>query len=253
MQHDITIKPLVSIITPLFNSAIYLPQCIESIKAQTMTNWELLITDDCSTDDGFNIAKEYAEKDERIKVYRLSSRSGAAEARNNSIRMALGRYIAFCDSDDYWDSKKLDLQISLMESEGLFFSYTDYESMDEEGHKNLIKAPASLDYSSLLKYNYIGCLTVVYDSEVLGKVYMPNFIKRQDLATWLQITKKGVVAYNIGLKLAVYRKNKGSLSSNKYSLLKYHYQVFRRIHGSGRVVALLMLIRYVFYYFCKDH
>ena len=103
---------LVSIITPSYNSAAYIAEMIESILAQTYTNWELLITDDCSTDDSVKIIESYATKDSRIKLFRLASNSGAGIARNKSIEEARGRYIAFCDSDDLWKPQKLEKQVN---------------------------------------------------------------------------------------------------------------------------------------------
>lgn len=106
---------LVSIITPSYNSAAYIAEMIESILAQTYTNWELLITDDCSTDDSVKIIESYATKDSRIKLFRLASNSGAGIARNKSIEEARGRYIAFCDSDDLWKPQKLEKQVEFMQ------------------------------------------------------------------------------------------------------------------------------------------
>ena len=79
---------LVSIITPSYNSSKFIAKTIESILLQTYTNWELLITDDCSTDNSCKIIESYAQKDKRIKFFRLEKNSGAGVARNHSIKMS---------------------------------------------------------------------------------------------------------------------------------------------------------------------
>lgn len=124
---------LVSIITQSYNSAQFIAQTMNSILAQTYTHWELLIMDDCSTDDTCSIVKRYAENDKRIKLLRLSTNQGAAMARNSSIKRAQGRYIALCDSDDCWYPDKLDKQLAFMTDRDYAFSYTSYKTSDESG------------------------------------------------------------------------------------------------------------------------
>ena len=103
-----------SIITPSYNSQAYISQTIESILAQTYSKWELLITDDCSTDQTIEIIKSYQKNDIRIRLFLLDKNQGAGVARNNSIKEANGRYIAFCDSDDLWMPEKLKIQIDFI-------------------------------------------------------------------------------------------------------------------------------------------
>lgn len=105
----------VSIIMPSYNAARFIAASIQSVIEQTYTDWELLITDDCSKDNSLIIAKNFADKDPRIQVYSTVRNSGAAIARNVSIKHAQGRYIAFLDSDDTWEANKLETQIRFME------------------------------------------------------------------------------------------------------------------------------------------
>lgn len=124
---------LVSIIMPSYNAALFIKDAIDSVLAQSYTNWELLITDDNSKDNSTQIIEEYAKKDSRIKLYALNKNVGAAEARNNSIKNAKGRFIAFLDSDDVWESNKLDKQLSFMIENGYAFTMTNYRIMSEKG------------------------------------------------------------------------------------------------------------------------
>ena len=124
--------PLVSVITPSYNSEEFISQTINSVINQTYSNWELLITDDCSNDLSIEIIKPFVKKDRRIKLYTLEHNSGSGVARNNSIKYAKGKYIAFCDSDDQWLPNKLEKQIAFMKENNLQFSYSSYKVCNEE-------------------------------------------------------------------------------------------------------------------------
>ena len=99
---NIQAEPLVSIITPLYNSEKFISETIESVLAQTYTNWEMLIVNDCSKDNGAKIVEEYVKKDKRIKLFNNEKNLGGAGTRNRAIKEARGKYIAFLDSDDLW-------------------------------------------------------------------------------------------------------------------------------------------------------
>ena len=125
---------LVSIIMPTWNCADYICDSIQSVQAQCYQNWELLIQDDCSTDNTKGVILPYMEADSRIKYACNSQNSGAAITRNNALRRAKGRWIAFLDSDDLWMAEKLERQLRFMVENGRAFSYTNYEEMDEMAH-----------------------------------------------------------------------------------------------------------------------
>lgn len=221
---------LVSIITPTYNSAEFLSETIESILAQTYTNWELLITDDCSTDNTVEIIERYTKKDSRIKFFRLEKNSGGGIARNNSIKQAEGRYIAFCDSDDRWFPDKIAKQINFMKEKDIAFSYASYLLCDENGKENGINVCLSkLTYRKILMDNYVGCLTAMYDTAKIGKVYMPSIRKRQDWGLWISILKKCRMAYGIKQPLGLYRIRQNSVSSNKLSLIRYHATLYKEM------------------------
>jgi teichuronic acid biosynthesis glycosyltransferase TuaG len=125
-------NPLISIITPCYNGALFIAQAIESVIAQTYKNWEMIIVDDCSTDMSLDIALSYAAKDKRIKVLKMEQNSGAALARNKAIKVSRGEYLAFLDSDDIWLPEKIEKQLQFMQKNDSDFSFTEYEHFIEK-------------------------------------------------------------------------------------------------------------------------
>ena len=247
------INNLVSIITPSFNSQRFISETIESIINQTYTNWELLITDDFSTDNTIEIVESYSKNDSRIKLFKLKKNLGAGLARNFSINKSQGRYIAFCDSDDQWKTNKLEVQMKFMKENNLVFSFTDYNSIDEYGiSKGYIQCPKILTYNKLLKNNYVGCLTVIYDTKTLGKLLMPEIRKRQDWVLWLSIMKKIKLTKGLNTSLSIYRVRTNSISSNKFDLLKYNWSVYNRELGFNKFTSFYYLLIFIINYFLKN-
>ncbi len=220
----------VSIITPSHNSAPFIRETLDAILAQTYTDWELLVTDDASTDDTCRIVEEYSTKDQRITLFRLKKNGGAAVARNESIKHATGRFIAFCDSDDTWTPDKLEKQIAFMTENDLAFTFAPYHIIDEEGnHLDTTQTRNEVNYNDLLLTCDIGCLTAMYDTQKVGKVYMPLIRKRQDYALWLKILKTIDYAYSYPEPLGYYRLRKHSISSNKFKAIWYIWKVYRKV------------------------
>ena len=165
---------LVSIITPSFNSSLYIKECITSVQNQSYTNWEMLIIDDFSSDNSVNLIQQISNEDSRIKLITLSSNVGAAEARNKAVKYSKGKYIAFLDSDDLWMPTKLEKQIKFMQSSKCAFSFTAYQPISEDGSQkfSVIDVPSKMHYHAYLKNTIIGCLTVVIDKEQTGNFRM---------------------------------------------------------------------------------
>lgn len=233
---------LVSIITPSYNSSQFIGETITSILSQTYQHWELLITDDCSKDNSVEVIKKYAQQDSRIKLLELHKNSGAGVARNNSIKYANGRFIAFCDSDDRWTPTKLAEQLSFMVNGGYSFTMTSYHCCDEKNIKlNDVTCPKKVSLIDILIDDEIGCLTAIYDAKRIGKFYMPTIRKRQDWCLWIDIIRKSGPAYGIQRPLAIYRKRNSSLSSNKINLLKYNYRVYHEFLEYNTIKSALFL------------
>lgn len=227
---------------------------INSVISQTYNNWELLITDDFSSDDTVKIVESYVKKDSRIKLYKLEKNYGAGVARNNSIKFAIGRFIAFCDSDDQWKKNKLELQLKFMQKNELVFSFSDYEVIDEnDNYQRYVKCPKKLTYKKLLRTNYVGCLTAIYDTKFLGKLMMPKIRKRQDWVLWLRIMKKIETTKGLNTSLAVYRNRSNSISSSKFGLLKYNWRVYNQELGFNKSTSFYYLIIFIIHYFFKKY
>lgn len=221
-------QPLISIITPNYNASKFVSETIESVLNQTYENWEMIIVDDCSTDDSVAIIEDFIKSDQRIKLIKLTVNSGPAIARNSAIEVSNGKYIAFLDSDDRWFPQKLEIQLEFMQHTNCVLSYSSYYSVNEKKEKQkLLNVKEKVTYNDLLTNNYIGCLTAMYSVHHIGKVYMPNVSKRQDWGLWLKITKNGVIAYGIQQPLAWYTRREASVSSNKFKLLAYNWRIYR--------------------------
>ena len=234
-------KNLVSIIMPTYNCGKFIGNTIESVINQTYPNWELIISDDCSTDNTEEIVKKYSN-DKRIRYIRFDKNKGAAIARNNSMNLASGEYMAFLDSDDLWVSDKLEKQLKFMQNNNYNFTCTAYEQIDENSRplNKVIKPKMKASYNRILLDCPVGNSTVMYNVNNLGKFEVPNIRKRNDDALWLQILKKEKYIYGMDDVLMRYRVRSNSISSNKLSLVKYHWKLYREIEH-------LSIVRSVFH------
>ncbi|NNC49652.1 MAG: glycosyltransferase family 2 protein [Flaviramulus sp.] len=241
-------EPLVSIITPMFNSESYLAESIQSVICQTYKNWELLLIDDYSTDNTAKIAKSFSSKHSNIKLLESDKNSGAAISRNRGILVSKGDFIAFLDADDLWKPEKLEKQIAFMKNQNCHVCFSSYELINEKGEHlgKMVKAYSNLTYKKLLKSNYIGNLTGIYNAKKLGKLTTPNLRKRQDWILWLSALKKsGKPAQGILEPLANYRVRKDSMSSNKINLLKYNYWVYKKGLGFSTLKSMFYMIGFL--------
>ena len=234
---------LVSIITPVHNSEEFIKQTMDSVLAQTYKSWEHILVDDCSSDGSEALIKSFQKKDSRIKYYCLEKNSGAGIARNKGIELAQGQYIAFLDSDDQWFPKKLERQLNFMQKNSYYFTFTDYDMVDEKGQRlaKQVKCKSRVTYKSALYKNPIGCLTVIYDVDFFGKQYMPSIRKRQDYALWLNLLKK-TNGYGLNEILASYRTGNASISANKFDLLKYEWKIYREVEGLSLFKSAFYLV-----------
>jgi teichuronic acid biosynthesis glycosyltransferase TuaG len=236
--------PLVSIITPLYNGQKYIERAIVSVRNQTFSNWELLIVDDCSDDDSPVLVRNFTELDNRIKLFTLGRNGGAAVARNFGIRVASGRFIAFLDCDDEWMPDKLEKQLDLLSQTGASFCFGAYIRVNEAGSfLGSIGVPRLLSYNEALKTNYVGCLTAIYDTRILGKVFMPELMPcHEDYPVWLHIIKKSGVAVGVPTVLAKYCVRGSSLSSNKFKTVQqiwFTYRVLENLNFFSSIVCLV--------------
>lgn len=231
-----------SIITPVYNAEDFLEETLNSILNQTYQNWESILINDNSNDGSLEIAERFVRLDPRFKIINKTVSEGAARARNAGIEQAKGRFIAFLDSDDIWNPTKLEKQIDFMKKNNADLSFTAYNFISEQGVLgDFVSVPNEVSYKTLLRGNIIACLTAVYDTKKLGKVYMPDILKRQDFALWLKITKSGVNAIGINESLAHYRIRTDSLSSSKFNTMMHTWGVYRNVEK----LSILSSLKYI--------
>ncbi|WP_336127584.1 glycosyltransferase family 2 protein [Mesoflavibacter sp. CH_XMU1422-2] len=245
-------QPLVSIITPMYNSEKFILKTINSVVNQTYSNWELMLIDDGSTDNTIQIVEDFKQKYSNITLLQNPTNLGTAQSRNKGILEAKGDYIAFLDADDLWKPNKLDQQIQFMQNHNCDVSFSSYEQIDENGkplHK-LVQAIPKLTYNKYLKTNYIGNLTGMYNAKTLGKITSPDLRKRQDWLLWLAAIKKSSKpALGIQESLAYYRVRQNSMSSNKIELLKYNYLVYKKGLGFSTIKSLYRMLIFLWEHF----
>lgn len=235
----------ISVVMPLYNAERTVKESILSVLNQTFRNFELIVVDDQSTDSGASIARGIASIDSRIKVISLLVNSGAGVARNVAMEKSSGRYVAFLDADDLWVPDKLQIQLDFMQANGYAFTCTAYQIQEFRSSRIVGSktVPLKIEYRDLLYENSIGCLTVMFDTEILGPRKMPKLRKRQDFALWLDILKD-VNCYPINKVLSIYRIMPNSISHNKIEMIWFNFLMFRECEKMSRVSAF-------YYVFCN--
>ena len=238
---------LVSIIMPSYNTARFIEATLESVLAQTYKNWELIIVDDCSTDNTDEIVNPYLT-DSRIKYIKNEKNSGAAVSRNRALREAAGRWIAFLDSDDLWAPEKLEKQLAFMVENNYKFTYTDYNiQLNGEWLPYVYYGPEVINKRKMKDYCYFSTITVIYDREYVGLIQIEPVRKHNDYAMWLRIIEK-TPCYRFGECLSSYIKHEGSISSgSKWKLIKHHYVLWRVAEHKNPLSALILTARNVFF------
>lgn len=236
---------LVSIITPSYNASEFIKSTLDSIINQSYLDWELLVTDDCSSDSTWQILNEYSKKDKRIKCFRLKENAGAAVARNNSLSNANGRFIAFCDCDDVWSAEKLTKQVDFMKKHDAPISFTAYgvcsEDLLTEDYE--IRTPISIDYNGYLKNTIIGMSTSMIDRNIVEPFEFYNIRTRQDTYLWISLLKRGHLAYGLNEKLVKYRIRNNSISANKFKAAKRVWFLYYELEKLG-------LFKSLYYFSC---
>ncbi|MBO7502640.1 MAG: glycosyltransferase family 2 protein [Paludibacteraceae bacterium] len=217
---------LVSVIMPTYNCGRFIRESINSVLTQTYTDWELLIVDDCSTDDTESIVRSY--NDSRIRYTRNEENLGAALTRNKALKNAKGRYIAFLDSDDVWAPEKFKRQIAFMQANNYAFTYHDYIEIDEASQSigRYVSGKKRLRPFDMKCCCWPGCLSVMYDAQKIGLIQIPDIKKNNDSALWLQVIQKAD-CYLLPEKLAKYRRRTGSITpTSVWQKIGWHYILF---------------------------
>lgn len=230
---------LVSIITPTWNCAAFICETIRSVQAQTYQNWEMIISDDCSTDNTKELIVPYLAADSRIKYICNEKNSGAAITRNNALKVAKGRWIAFLDSDDLWFPEKLEKQISFMVKNNYAFSYHEYIEITEDGKDMGVYVSGIKKVNAFNMYAccWPGCLAVMYNREKIGLIQINDVKKNNDTAMWLKVVQKAP-CYLLKANLARYRRRANSITPKPlWQRIWAHYPLFRVAEEMNPIAA----------------
>ena len=236
-------KELVSIIMPTYNCERFIKESIDSVLAQTYSAWELLIVDDCSTDNTWEYIQKASIKDQRIRVFKTLHNSGSGVARNIGIEAANGCYIAFIDGDDWWYPEKLEKQLTFMQENKYEFSCTWYEDAHEDLTPYHISRPHDpQDLKYVRSGNEVGTPGVIYDTRRIGKVYMPNYRKAQDWGLWLRILQKVDYLHVLPIVSFKYRHNADSATQNKWKMIKAVMTVYQDELHYSKIRAIIAFV-----------
>ncbi len=240
---------LVSIIMPSYNTAYYIGDSIQSVIEQSYTNWELLIIDDCSSDNTDEVVAPFLI-DKRIRYMKNERNSGAAVSRNRALREAKGKWIAFLDSDDLWMHDKLAKQIEFMENNAYYFSYTNYFEINTNGQKNgiMVTGPKKITKTGFFNYCWPGCLTVMYDQNMIGLIQIADIKKNNDYAIWLKVCRKAD-CYLLNEELALYRRGRtGSVSNQSIkTLISWHYKLYHEAEKQNMILSIFNTVRNIIF------
>lgn len=241
----------ISIVVPVYNAENYIEHTISMVRAQSFTDWELILVEDCSKDNSAEVLHRITEElqDDRIRVIYKARNEGAAKARNTGIDVATGRYLAFLDADDIWMENKLADELAFLKEKKAAFVFTAYEFGDEQGNRTgkIVEVPDTLTYKKALSRTVIFTSTTLFDLEVLGKelVKMPN-VPSEDSATWWQILKKGYLAYGYPKVTTIYRRPPKSLSSNKGKAIQRIWYLYRHVEKLSFFTSAVCFVGWAF-------
>ena len=240
------INDLVSVIMPYYQKDLFLKNSVNSVLPQTHKNLELILVDDELSKKSSKLLKKLLIKDKRIKLIVNKKQSGAGISRNNGIKIASGKFIAFCDCDDLWSKNKIEKQLEFMRKNNSKFSFTSYKIINNTnkviGH---IKASKTLVYQDLLKSCDIGLSSVILEKNLLNKkknFLFPDIKTKEDYILWLKLAKKGIGLFGLNEELTTWRKLNNSLSSSTLQKIKDGYRVYRHYQKFGIIKSLIFLI-----------
>ena len=239
-------KNLISIITPIYNSEAVIGDTISSLLKQTFSNWELLVVDDCSTDNSFAIVESLAKSDKRIRLYKTIKNSGTAVARNLGISNAIGDFLVFLDSDDLLDPLFLEEQLKYIKETGAPVVTSGYRRLASNSCTDFLP-PRNITWKSLLNGNPISCLSTMINLNITGKCYFDeSLIKCEDLLYWINMLREFGPAKGNQKILATYRILATSKSRKKVSLIKWNFRVYRKA-GCNFFSCLWHVFRWALY------
>ena len=246
--------PLVSIIVPVHNAAGSLHRALRSVLSQTLTDYELILVDDCSADESIRILRKYCELDERVRLYSTATNSGPGVARNVGLRSAKGRYIAFLDADDFWIRNKLELQIRSFEDDKVILSHTRVVLLNTRGDiVGIVNGRKKMHLFDMYVGNRVTMSSAMVRADLIGADEMPEMRNREDYAYWISLLRRnsGYIAY-VPEFLVGYVKMPGSVSSSILRNVVDTYRMYVSEVGMSPVQAAMLVMVFSCFKFYKE-
>lgn len=242
----------------MYKGAAFVGETICSVLSQKYDNWEMIIVDDCSPDNGagINEVKKDSNGDQRIKLIASKENRGSSGARNIALREAKGRYIAFLDSDDIWHPDFLEKQLKFMTEKDAPLVFSSYRRIDENTKEELLRpfiVPEKVSYKSLLKTCPIFPSTAIYDTQKTPKIFFNENLgsMRDDYVYWLKMFKNIEYGYGNPEILVDYRMRKTSVTGNKTKVIKPQWNVLYKVEKIGLIPSLYNIICWAFISYFK--
>lgn len=241
--------PTVSVVMPAFNAQAYIRQAIDSVRGQSFQDWELIVVDDCSTDQTRKLVAQYAQADGRIRLVENRENLGAAGTRNCGIAHSRGEYVALLDCDDYWHPQLLEKELACARQTGADIVYCSYAIVDEQGEKlcNDFLVPEKTDLESMLIRCVISCSTAMLRGQVARENPFPTGIYHEDIALWFRLLRDGAVARGVPEVLACYRQHSGSRAANKLKSACRRWTVYRSYLKLPFFKCVVLMLQYGYY------
>lgn len=221
--------PLISVVMPNYNGSRFVAESIQSVLNQTYRNIELIIVDDCSTDNSPNIIEQIAHNDKRVYLIKQNENHGVSFVRNLGIQKARGKYIALIDNDDTWETDKIARQLEIAK-DGVEVVYCSYDFIDENGTniKKPFIVPAKTDFKAMLSSSVISCSTAFIQADLLKQHPFNSKFYHEDYVLWMELLKLPIKAKGDRKVLMHYRQSSGSRSNKKGNAAKERWNTYRK-------------------------
>ena len=242
-------NPLVSIIMPAYNAEAYIEEAISSVISQTVSDWELIVIDDESKDKTREMIVDFAEKDSRIRFVANKQNMGVAKTRNVGLELFRGKFVAFLDSDDYWEPQMLEKMIARVEETNADIVYCSYTLVDEQGNKvcNDFIVPAETTFEESIVRSVITCSTVLITGVLAKNNRFPTNIYHEDIALWFRLLRDGAIARGVPEILAAYRQHANSRSAGKLKSACRRWPIYRKHLQMPVWKCVWVLVQYGYY------
>lgn len=220
-------RPVVSVIMPAYNCEKFIAKAIESVLVQSVS-LELIIINDCSSDGTEEVIRQYSP-DQRIRYIKNEKNMGVAKTRNRGVNLARGEYIAYLDSDDWWEAGKLKKQLALISKKNTVLCSTGRELAHENGELTgrVIPVRETVTYNMMLRQNWINCSSVLMKTDIAKEFPMEYEDSHEDYITWLKILQKYQFACAVNEPLLKYRLSNNSKSGSKMKSAQMTFKVYR--------------------------